>query len=452
MKLFGTSGIRGLINDKLTPELAVKAGLTFSTFLGNEGMVAVGMDARLGNFMLKYSLTAGLLAGGMNVLDLGYSSTPAVLHVVKKLKLKGAVAVTGSHTPPEIHGLLFFKKDTSELFQSEEEVFEKIFFAESFKREKWNGIGKYSESSSEKIYVENLLSRFNREFKGYKVVVDAGHSPSSNALCKILESVGCKVYMLNTDLDGRFPSRPPNPLPEYLDMLKKKVTNADADFGIALDGDGDRATFVDERGNVVLPDYMGALFSKYELIDKKGGVIVCPINTSNVIYYVLENYGGRYVHTRIGPPAMAEALVKTENAIYAFEETGKYIWPENVYYGDPGFAALRLLEILSRDGSLSSIIDEFPKYYIKKLAIPCPDEKKKAVLEKIQKMLYKKEDVELVLVDGVKVVFPNRDWILLRPSGTEPVFRCFVESSSEKKLEELVKKALKIVEEAMKGC
>ncbi|OYT27995.1 MAG: hypothetical protein B6U95_05185 [Thermofilum sp. ex4484_82] len=417
MKLFGTSGIRGLINDKLTPELAVKAGLTFSTFLGNEGMVAVGMDARLGNFMLKYSLTAGLLAGGMNVLDLGYSSTPAVLHVVKKLKLKGAVAVTGSHTPPEIHGLLFFKKDTSELFQSEEEVFEKIFFAESFKREKWNGI-----------------------------------SPSSNALCKILESVGCKVYMLNTDLDGRFPSRPPNPLPEYLDMLKKKVTNADADFGIALDGDGDRATFVDERGNVVLPDYMGALFSKYELIDKKGGVIVCPINTSNVIYYVLENYGGRYVHTRIGPPAMAEALVKTENAIYAFEETGKYIWPENVYYGDPGFAALRLLEILSRDGSLSSIIDEFPKYYIKKLAIPCPDEKKKAVLEKIQKMLYKKEDVELVLVDGVKVVFPNRDWILLRPSGTEPVFRCFVESSSEKKLEELVKKALKIVEEAMKGC
>ncbi|RLE85348.1 MAG: hypothetical protein DRJ39_01785, partial [Thermoprotei archaeon] len=358
----------------------------------------------------------------------------------------------GSHTPPEIHGLLFFKKDTSELFQSEEEVFEKIFFAESFKREKWNGIGKYYESSSEKIYVENLLSRFNREFKGYKVVVDAGHSPSSNALCKILESVGCKVYMLNTDLDGRFPSRPPNPLPEYLDMLKKKVTNADADFGIALDGDGDRATFVDERGNVVLPDYMGALFSKYELIDKKGGVIVCPINTSNVIYYVLENYGGRYVHTRIGPPAMAEALVKTENAIYAFEETGKYIWPENVYYGDPGFAALRLLEILSRDGSLSSIIDEFPKYYIKKLAIPCPDEKKKAVLEKIQKMLYKKEDVELVLVDGVKVVFPNRDWILLRPSGTEPVFRCFVESSSEKKLEELVKKALKIVEEAMKGC
>jgi len=444
-RLFGTSGIRGLVNEKLIPPTVAKIALAFAMFLGNKGEVGIGMDARVGSFMIKNAFTAGLLAGGLNVIDYGLTSTPALLHAVKREELSGGVAVTGSHTPPQIHGVLLFKKTTAELFREDEELIEEIFFKESFKTVEWIQIGKAREGNAEKHYIKNIVENFGEGvFKSRRVVLDAGHSPAVYALTEILEKLGCQVTVINGDVNGFFPKRPPNPLPEYLDELRRTVVDVKADFGVAVDGDGDRAVFVDEKGRVVTPDYMGALFAKHEL-ERKSGAIVCPINTSSLINYVIEKYGGHIVYTKVGPPAMAEALMKTENAVFAFEETGKYIWPDNIYYGDPAYAAAKTLQFINEYEPLSQLIAEFPTLYQEKVAIPCPDQLKPRLLKKLREELEGLEGVELILVDGIKAVFENGDWILLRPSGTEPVFRCFVESKNLERLHELKDFALNLV-------
>jgi len=443
--LFGTSGIRGLINEKLTPPVVAEIALSFATFLGNVGEIGIGMDARLGSSMIKAIFTAGLTAGGVDVVDYGLTSTPALLHAVKRKRHSGGVAITGSHTPPEIHGILFFKSTTAELFKEEEERIESIFFGKRFKIVDYTRIGNMKRGNSEKPYIEDILEKFGEGvFKKRRIVIDAGHSPAVDALVKIFKNLGCHLSVINEDINGLFPKRPPNPLPKYLSELRKSVIEEKADFGIAIDGDGDRAVFVDEKGRIITPDYMGALFAKHELLEKRG-FIVCPINTSNVINYVIEKYGGNIVYTRVGPPAMAKALMKTENAIFAFEETGKYIWPDNIYYGDPAYAGARVLQLIENYGPLSYLIDEFPIFYQEKIAIPCPDHLKAPLLEKLYEMLKSMENIELVSIDGIKIIFKNRDWVLLRPSGTEPVFRCFIESSSIDRLKELKKFTLNLV-------
>jgi len=448
-KLFGTSGIRGLINEKLTPPLVVKVALAFATFLGNNGRVAVGMDARLGSHVIKSAIVAGLLAGGIDIVDFRVTSTPAILHATKKGQLDGAVAVTGSHTPPEIHGVLFFKGNTAELFEEEEKKIEELVFGESFRIVDMCRVGHVSTADAEKAYIDNILDIFGEgSFKGYKIVLDAGHSPAVRVLTRIFKLLGCGVIVINENIDGKFPKRPPNPLPQYLSELRRIVVKEGADLGIAIDGDGDRAVFVDERGNIIAPDYIGALLAKYELLKRKG-TIVCPVNTSSVIDYVVRKYGGRYVFTKVGPPAMAEALVRIPDAIFAFEETGKYIWPQNIYYGDPAYATGKLLQLISEYAPLSQLVSEFPVLFQEKIAIPCPDHLKSHVLNVLLNRLKRAENMKLILVDGIKAVFENGDWILLRPSGTEPVFRCFIETSSPNRLKCLKEYALKLIKEAI---
>jgi len=430
-RLFGTSGIRGLISDKLTPPVVAKVALSFASFLQNHGKVGIARDARLGSSIIEAIFANSLIAGGVDVIDYGLTSTPALLHAIKKRGLKGGVAITGSHTPPEIHGILLFKSNTAELFRGEEEVIEKVFFDETFKVVDYTKVGRIEEEEPYEPYIANILEKFGSgSFKGRKIVLDAGHSPAVTVLSKVFKELGLKVSVINGEINGLFPNRPPNPLPEYLENLRQNVLKEDADLGVAIDGDGDRAVFVDEQGNIVLPDYMGALFAKYELVERKG-TIVCPVNTSSVINSVVEEYGGKLIYTKIGPPAMAEALLTTSDAIFAFEETGKYIWPANILYGDPAYAVAKALQLIENYGPLSRLLSGFPKFYQEKISIPCPDELKQPLLEEIIKILEGGKDVELILVDGVKLVFRNGDWFLLRPSGTEPVFRCFIESRNK---------------------
>jgi len=450
-RLFGTSGVRGLVNGKLTSLTALKLGLAFAAFLGNEGTVGVVSDARLASPILKMALIAGLANGGINVIDFGTASTPGLLHAVKRRGLSGGVAVTGSHTPPEIHGILFFRSDTAELYGDYERKLERVFEETRFSFASWTKTGSVSRSTPLRDYVLDILESFSEnEFRGYKIVLDAGHSPAVSELTEILERLGCKVFVLNGKVDGRFPNRPPNPLPEYLSQLRKAVTSKRADFGLAIDGDGDRAVFVDEKGHVVTPDYAGAIFADEELASRAGGVVVCPVNTSRVIEYVVRRHRARCVYTRIGPPAMVEAILKhSGDVVFAFEETGKYIWPGNIYYGDPAYASARLLSIVSEKSPLSELAETLPQFYQEKLAVPCPDEAKQAVLERLRAELERLEEVEVITIDGVKAVFPGGDWVLLRPSGTEPVFRCFVEASSPRRLDELRSFALRVLRKAL---
>ncbi len=437
MRLFGTSGVRRTLS-KLPPELVVKLGRAFATFA--QGNVGVGRDARMGSELLALALMSGIMYSGSDVMYYGITSTPSALHASKSLGLNTAM-VTGSHTPPDIHGVLFFERDTSELHGEHERAVEGIFLKESFREVSWREVGKLSEVSSDPYYLSDLMS-LKVSVGELKVVVDGGHSPIVKVLREVFEELGVNYSIYNDEVNGAFPSRGPEPDESSLRHLGKVVREEGADLGISFDGDGDRAIFVDERGEIIYPDYLGVLLALE--FGRSGDTVVCPINTSRVVELLMER-GIRVVYTRIGPPAIVDALIK-ENGFFGFEESGKYIWTDNILYGDPLFTLLKLMDLL--DSRASSLFEDFPKYVRVKKAYPCPDEEKDYVLKRVIELASSLEGRHSY-VDGVRVDFED-GWFLLRPSGTEPLFRLYAEADNHFSLRRLVSLGESLLKEAMK--
>ncbi len=447
-RLFGTSGIRGLIRDRMKPEFCVKLGLALASLLNNEGTVIIGHDHRPQAIIVKNAFISGLLAGGVNVIDVGIAPTPAVLYYAKKVSPDAAIVVTGSHTIPEIIGILFFNRDTSEFSESRELKLEEIFFSEKFNRVPWNRLGTLKRENALDIYKESVLSLINEsKVGGRNVIVDPGNGVSANILGEILREASVKVIGINDYLDPFFRNRDPFPRVDNLAELGRLVKCWGADLGVGVDGDGDRALFSDEKGNIYWGDITGAIFSE-NAVKTEAKRVVVTINTSHVVSFAVKRAGGEVVFSRVGPPAIADTM-KKHGAYFGIEESGKYLWADAIYYGDAALATLRLLEILNDTGkTLSELANNLPKYHMIKAAIPCDDDIKKIVLEKASEIIERKlrdEISDKVTIDGVKIILRDDSWILLRPSGTEPVFRIFAESRDKDRASELIELGKTIV-------
>ena len=437
---------------EITPEMATKLGITFASFLGNEGTVAVGRDVRLPAKLLHHAFISGVLAGGVNVEDCGLAPTPAVLWAVKKRGLDGATVVTGSHTLPEIIGFLFFMSDTAELSVEESYQFENIFFNKP-KVVAWNEVGKCSEVDASDLYLRSVLEYVDLpkiSSSGFKVVLDPGSGASALVCDKIFQAAGVKVDVINGEPDGMFPHRDPYPRPEALSELVREVNESGADIGSATDADGDRAIFVDDEGKVLWGDVSGCVFVKDILMKHRGGVIVAPINTSQLINWVCNVYNGKLTYTKVGPSSIVSGL-KRVKAVFGVEETGKNIWPEAILYGDWILATLKMLEVVAREQkSLSELVQEFPKFHMRKEAFHCPEALKKSVMMNALKEWKKRgEEAEVVTIDGIKIIYPDGSWMLLRPSGTEPVFRIYVESQDPISVQELAKVGSELIKKSL---
>ncbi|HUK28934.1 MAG TPA: hypothetical protein VLV31_10955 [Candidatus Acidoferrales bacterium] len=425
-KLFGTSGIRGRIDEFLTPEFAVRAGLAFAAMLQNVGEVLVGRDVRQNSLPIENALISGLLAGGVNVFDCGIVPTPALLFALKKLRHSGAVMVTGSHTPAPTTGLLFFQADTGEMDEHGEVRFEEFFSSKEPKRMSWNEIGSSNPLAILEVYFEELSKELGN-LGDYRVVVDPGNGSTWRTLGPVLENAGCQVVTINGKPDGTFPARSPYPQPSTLVQLASTVEEEKADLGVGTDSDGDRALFA-MGGQVLWGDRTCAIFVENELTNK-GGKVVTTINTSNVIRLLCEKHGGTLIVTKVGPPAMAEALRREKSALIATEESGKYIWPKILMYGDAALATGRILRIMkSKQKSLDELESELPKFHQFKSTISCPEQLKARALEFAVKEWRSADGGEVSTIDGVKVNYANYSSFLLRPSGTEPTLRCYAES------------------------
>jgi phosphomannomutase/phosphoglucomutase len=453
LRLFGTSGIRGLANTEITPELAVKIGLTFATFLGNEGKIIVGRDVRLFAEPLSDALISGLVSGGINVDDCGIAPTPAILWTLKKRELNGAIVVTGSHTPKNMIGLLIFMKDTSELSYEQSITFEKIFF-NKIKRVPWNQVGKRCKIDISKIYFQCILENVNVNkisSLNYKIILDPGNGAAANYCSEIFDFTDVKTIFINNKPDGLFPNRDPYPRPSVLGMLSSKVCEVKADFGSATDGDGDRSIFVDDQGKTLWGDVSGTILAKNELVINNGGTIVAPVNSSRLINWVCDTYHGKLVLTKIGPPAIVTTM-KKENAIMGLEETGKNIWPNTIYYGDWILTTLKMLETIAKEKkALSDIVKTLPQFHMKKEAFYCKDNLKQSVLTQVLKEWNKrKEKTEIVTIDGARINYLDGSWILFKPSGTEPVFRIYSESMTLSRVGELANTGSKIIKKILR--
>ncbi len=426
-RLFGTSGIRGRVDDFLTPEFAVRAGLSFAALLQNKGSVLVGRDVRVSSQLIENALISGLLAGGVDTLECGVVPTPAMLFAIKKLHYSGGVMVTGSHTPASTTGLLFFLADTGEMSEGGELRFEEFFRSEQLKRMSWSEVGSSSTLDILETYFEELRKELG-DIGDYRVVVDPGNGSTWRTLGTVLENAGCEVVTINGQPDGTFPARSPYPQPSTLSQLASTVQDAKADIGVGVDSDGDRALFA-KSGNVLWGDTTCAIFVKNELRNHNGGHVITTINTSNVIRLLCQEYGGTLTVTKVGPPAMAEALRDQKNALIATEESGKYIWPQILLYGDAALATGKLLQIMKREHkSLEELESELPKFHQFKSTISCPEQLKSRAVEFAVDEWKDAKDVEVSTIDGVKVNYPDHSSFLLRASGTEPTLRCYAES------------------------
>jgi phosphomannomutase/phosphoglucomutase len=437
-RLFGTNGIRGVVNKELTSEMAIKIGSAIGTFF-QRGNLIVGYDARTSSPMLARAVVAGLNATGCNVFSAGMAPTPALQFAVKNHKTDGAVIITASHNPPQYNGIKVVWKDGIELSREQEIAIENIFFDEEIHYAEWNNLGTtrtlsgviddYVEAIKKHVDVAGIAK------KHYHVVIDAANSVGSLAAPRLLRELGCKVTTINADIDGTFSGRLPEPRPENLKDLALTVKAAGADLGVAYDGDADRSIFVDENGEIHWGDKTFALVEKHFLKDNPGEKIVTPVSSSTLVKDIADSYGGEIVWTKVGSVTVSQTMKKI-NAKLGGEENGGIFFGPHQSVRDGAMATALILDIMTKTGEkLSNLLGELPKYFIEKGKVKCPNELKEKALEKLTEQL---SGLNTNTIDGVKIWFEDKSAILMRPSGTEPIYRLYAEAKIEEKAVQLV--------------
>jgi phosphomannomutase/phosphoglucomutase len=439
-KLFGTNGIRGVVNKELTPEMAIKVGSAIGTFFGRKNLL-LGYDARTSGPMFAKAVTAGLTATGCNVFSAGMAPTPALQYAVKTHGMDGAVIITASHNPPEYNGIKVIWNDGIEISHEQEIEIENIYFENKTAFAEWDRLGtprellgvndEYIEAIKKHVDVAKIAERH------YHVVVDAANSVGGLTAPRLLRELGCKVTSINANIDGTFPGRLPEPRPENLKEVALTVKAVGADLGVAFDGDADRSIFVGENGEIYWGDKTFALIEKRFLENNPNAKIVTPVSSSTLVKDIADAYKGEIVWTKVGSVTVSQKM-KELNAKLGGEENGGVFYGPHQAVRDGAMTTALILGIMAETGEkLSELIAGQPQYFLEKGKVDCPEAEKEKVLEKLVEQV---KGANVSAIDGVKIWFEDKSAILVRPSGTEPVYRLYAEAKNREK-------ALKLIED-----
>jgi len=442
-KLFGSSGVRGLVNVDLTSILATKIGLAVVTF-SKAKKVLVARDTRVSGLMLENALVSGLLAGGANVHCLGVLPTSVLAYLTRKLNADVGVMITASHNPSQYNGIKIFGNDSVAYGEKDQNEIEKIIEKESFGLVGWRNIGEAMPIDESHQYVEIIRKKVELR-KKWHVVVDPGCGATYGIAPMIFEGLRCKVTAINAQPDGFFPARSPEPNAESLKPLAKIVPELGADVGIAYDGDGDRVAFIDEKGNFTDFDRVLAAYAAYAVKKSGGGIMVTNVEASMCVEKMVEAIG-KIIRTRVGDVYLAETMTQ-HNAVFGGEACGAWIHPKFHYCPDGILSSVLLLKALEdEDMKLSEFIAKTPQYITLRENVRCKNEVKYENVKKVGESLkavfltYK----DFSKVDGVRLALED-GWILVRASGTEPLVRVTVEGESLNAAKEIMKKGLLLV-------
>ena len=441
--MFRAYDIRGIYGKDLTTDFAETIGKAFGTIIGSGKKLAVGRDVRIGSEQLKDAVVKGLVSTGCQVDDLGIVTTPILYFGIAHQRKDGGVMVTASHNPAEWNGLKLCREKGVIVGQgSGMEKIKEIIVNGKFTKSKTKGkvetykgiVNQYATFVLDKIRIERKL----------KVVLDTGNSVSGIVAPKLFRQTGCRVEVINEELDGTFPSRSPEPTEASLQQLISAVKKARADFGVGYDGDGDRAVFVDDKGRVLTGDYTSVIFAQ-AFITKGKRKVVYDVSCSSAVEEAIKAKGGIPVVERVGRPFMMDRALR-EKAVFGGERSGHFYFPDIYGLDDGTFASLKMAEILSRAGMpLSRMVDKIPKYYSSTVNVPFPDEHKFTVIERL-KPKFEEKGFQIIDIDGVKAQDEN-GWVLLRSSNTEPLIRIFAEGKTHAKLTQLLGLAERMLKE-----
>ncbi|OPY47483.1 MAG: Phosphoglucosamine mutase [Methanoregulaceae archaeon PtaU1.Bin222] len=426
-RLFGTNGVRGVVGKDLTPELVMVIGQSLGSM--RKGRIAVGRDTRTSGDMFVRALKAGLLSAGCDVVDCGILPTPALQYIVKGGFSAGAM-ITASHNPPEYNGVKIIEPDGTEMGDEETVKLEEKIFNRAFSVESWDRTGKEIQGTE---LLSNYIMAITGSFsgspgEGMTVVVDPGSGPACLTTPRILTDLGCRVLTINAIMDGTFPGRLPEPSLEGLKNCAALVTGSGAAFGVAHDGDADRAVFIDEKGRFVEENLQFALIARH-ICRQKQGIVVTPVSTGQVAEDVVNEARSSVEYTPVGSiyvaRTMRSLIDQGKPVIFGGEGNGGLIFPEHQFCRDGGMTAAMMVSLLaSTRKKLSELVDELPPRTIIKEKIVT--QKGAEIIGRL-KTAYSSEKIDET--DGVKI-FRNGSWALIRASGTEPIIRVIIDSPS----------------------
>jgi phosphomannomutase len=460
------SGIRGTIGGKpgesLTPVDAVKYSAAYASLLldkkGDSGSktvkVAVGRDGRISGPMISELVIQTLIASGIEVLDLGLSTTPSVEMAVTGLEADGGIILTASHNPKQWNALKLLNEKGEFISASEGEKLLELAEKAEFRFADVNKLGHrtvidggYMREHIRQILALPYVDKAAIEAANFTVAVDAVNSSGGIAVPLLLEELGVKnIIRVHCEPDGNF-AHNPEPLPEHLNDLSHAVTKHNAHVGIAVDPDVDRLALICENGDPFGEEYTLVAVADYMLGIKPGNT-VSNLSSTRALRDVTEKAGGKYFASAVGEVNVVE-LMKAENAVIGGEGNGGVILPD-LHYGRDALAGIALfLSLMAKTGKTPSVLRaSYPRYVISKNKIELSEEMNvDAVLESVKN---KYAQYPVNTIDGVKIEF-GTEWVHLRKSNTEPIIRIYAESASEVTADTLAKKIISDIREIIKG-
>ncbi len=383
-KLFGTNGVRGIFSEDFNLEFIHDLTLSISTYF-QRGTILVGYDGRHSSPVISKIVCSTLNFAGLDCHIAGLVPTPCLEFATKNLGYDGGIMITASHNPSEYNGIKPVASDGVEISREDEEVIEGIFFKKNWKFDSSVYGTTKNDSAAVQTYIDGIKSQVNIskiKSRKFKVVLDIGNGAQAVIAVKLCEQLGCEIITINEQIDGNFPGRGSEPLPSNLHELSSAVVKNGADFGIAFDGDGDRSILCDNEGKLLTGDMSALLLSNYLLSKNPNSKVITAINSGNWIDEIVSQTNSTVIRTKVGSVEISrKSSFTTKDKISCTEEGANNV--------------------------VSGLLAEFPG-----------------------------SDT----TDGIKIILDNKNWVMIRPSGTEPIIRIYAESDSQKNLESLMEK------------
>lgn len=450
------SGIRGTIGgipgDNLTPLDVVKFTAAFGTIISEKkksAKIVIGRDGRISGSMVRDLVVSTLTGLGINVVDLGLSTTPTVEVAVKMEKADGGIIITASHNPKEWNALKLLNKEGEFISAETGEKVLELADKQSFSFVPVDKLGiltvdnSYLQKHIDAILNYPLINAKAIAAKNYKVVVDVINSTGAIFVPALLNALGVEnVILLNGEVTGKF-AHNPEPIPQHLNELSKEVVKQKADFGIAVDPDVDRLCFVCEDGSMFGEEYTLVAVADYILSKKKGNT-VSNMSSTKALKEITLKHGAEYFPSAVGEVNVVQRM-KEVNAVIGGEGNGGVIVPDFHYGRDALIGiALFLSHLASHKNGLKSFRSRYPDYFISKNKIEL--EKNIDVKSIFQKIKEKYQKNPVNTEDGLKIEFDN-DWVHLRTSNTEPIIRIYAESDFESKADNIASRLMQDIKE-----
>jgi phosphomannomutase/phosphoglucomutase len=434
-KLFGTNGIRGIFGKDFTLEFIHDITLCIAKYF-KDGPILVGYDGRESSPVIAKVVCSALNYAGLNCKNAGLVPTPCLEYATKKLGYSGGIMITASHNPSQYNGIKPVGGDGVEISREDELIIEENYFDKKWyaKSTKWGHT--QDEILAIETYLDGIKSQVDYLLitqKKFKIVLDLGNGAQAVTAPKLCEELGCQVTTINEKIDGAFPGRGSEPTPENLSVLSNTVKKLGADFGVAFDGDGDRSLFCDNEGTVLSGDNSALLFTKFILENNSRVTIVTCLNSGSSIEKIAKISNANVIRTKVGSVEVSRKMLAI-NALIGFEENGGFMYGKHNQVRDGAMTLALALNLLAKsEKTMSELVRLLPTSFTAKTKVSCSKEESYKIINKL-----KEENPDSDTTDGIKITFDVQNWVMIRPSGTEPIIRIYAEASSKEKLDNLI--------------